>query len=94
MGTATGGSIAAGIDVHHHLLVPSYIAAALREGAADPEWAAAHNILTTQRPDSPAVLLEGRSVAMRDAGMVTALLSVPAAVFRTCLLYTSPSPRD
>ena len=81
--TTTGGAIAAGIDVHHHLLVPSYIAAALREGAADPEWAAAHYILTTQRPDSPAVLLAGRSVAMRDAGMGTALLSVPAAVFRT-----------
>jgi aminocarboxymuconate-semialdehyde decarboxylase len=81
--TRTGGCTAAGIDVHHHLLVPSYIAAALREGAADPEWAAAHYILTTQPLDSPAVLFEDRSAAMRDARMGTALLSVPAAVFRT-----------
>jgi aminocarboxymuconate-semialdehyde decarboxylase len=72
-----------GIDVHHHLLVPSYVAAARREGDADPEWAAAHYILTTQRPDSPAVTLAGRSATMEDAGMGTALLSVPAAVFRT-----------
>jgi aminocarboxymuconate-semialdehyde decarboxylase len=80
---ATGGSIAAGIDVHHHLLVPSYISAALREGATDPEWAAAHYILTTQEPGSPAVVFHGRSAGMRDAGMGAALLSVPAAVFRT-----------
>jgi predicted TIM-barrel fold metal-dependent hydrolase len=77
------GAPSTGIDVHHHLLVPAYIAAALREGAADPEWAASHYILTTQPPDSPAVGFAGRSAALRGAGMGIALLSVPAAVFTT-----------
>ena len=72
-----------GIDVHHHLLVPSYIAAAVREGATDPEWAAAHYILTTQPPGSPAVVFEGRGAELQSAGVGTALLSVPAAIFRT-----------
>jgi predicted TIM-barrel fold metal-dependent hydrolase len=79
---ATADPVAAGIDVHHHLLVPSYVTAALRE-AADPEWAAAHYILTTQRPGSAAVVFPGRSGGMREAGIGAALLSVPAAVFRT-----------
>ncbi|MGH3251079.1 MAG: amidohydrolase family protein, partial [Trebonia sp.] len=37
----------------------------------------------TQPPDSPAVTFAGRAAALRDAGMGTALLSVPAAVFKT-----------
>ena len=83
MSAAPDESFPPGIDVHHHLLVPSYIAAAVREGAADPEWAAAHYILTTQPPGSPAVVFEGRGAELRSAGIGTALLSVPAAIFRT-----------
>jgi predicted TIM-barrel fold metal-dependent hydrolase len=81
--TTRGGSFPAGIDVHHHLLVPSYIVAAARESATDPEWAASHYILTTQPPGSPAVVFEGRRPEMRAAGIRTALLSVPATIFRT-----------
>jgi aminocarboxymuconate-semialdehyde decarboxylase len=82
-GQPVSAEATAAIDVHHHLIVPSYIAAAKREGAADPVWADAHYILTTQPPDAPAVTFAGRSAALREAGMGTALLSVPAAVFST-----------
>ncbi|WAX58463.1 amidohydrolase [Jatrophihabitans cynanchi] len=72
-----------GVDVHHHLMVPSYPAAAREQGAGDPEWAAAHYILTSQALDSPVVTLAGRSALMLEAGIGTALLSVPAVYFPT-----------
>ena len=73
----------AGIDVHHHLLVPSYVSSALREGAMDAEWAAAHYILTSQPPDSPARAFGCRGTQLREAGLDLAVISVPAVVFRT-----------
>jgi aminocarboxymuconate-semialdehyde decarboxylase len=72
---------ALGIDIHHHLLVPSYVAAAERQGAEDPQWAATRTLLTRFRPEGPPRSLEGRLDEMTDAGIGMSLLSVPAVVF-------------
>jgi predicted TIM-barrel fold metal-dependent hydrolase len=75
--------VTTGIDVHHHLLVPTYVEAAVRESEGDDEWATAHYILTTQAADSPARSLTCRCSEMKVAGLALALLSVPAVVFAT-----------
>jgi predicted TIM-barrel fold metal-dependent hydrolase len=80
---SSAASFPAGIDVHHHLLVPSYVSSALREGAMDAEWAAAHYVLTSQAPDSPARTFDCRCAQLREAGLGLAVISVPAVVFRT-----------
>jgi len=80
--TRAEAPFAMGIDVHHHLIVPSYISAALEQGAADAEWASSHTTVTAQQHGAPAVVLEGRAEDMRAAGIGTALLSVTAVVFR------------
>ena len=82
-GGCSGDSFPAGIDVHHHLLVPSYVSSALREGAMDAEWAAAHYILTSQAPGSAACTFDCRCTQMHEAGLGLSVISVPAVVFRT-----------
>jgi predicted TIM-barrel fold metal-dependent hydrolase len=83
MTLTTGSPPPAGIDVQAHLLVPSYAAAAQREAAEHPDWAASHGTVAGQAPDAPAVVLEGRVAEMEAAGIGVSVISVPAVIFRS-----------